>query len=127
MDAKGPQGPSSLDSRGITPRSDCRRIVLANRETKRFLGLPCGSWRCDSCARRRRRQVMRRLSMGLEGAKHPRFLTLTSPAGDSPEASLRLLSRRFEKLRRLVRSGGYRGEFEFGGVVELTKRGIAHF
>jgi len=65
--------------------------------------------------------------MGLEGAKHPRFLTLTSPAGDSPEASLRLLSRRFEKLRRLVRSGGYRGEFEFGGVVELTKRGIAHF
>ena len=65
--------------------------------------------------------------MGLEGAKHPRFLTLTSPAGDSPEASLRLLSRRFEKLRRLVRRGGYRGEFEFGGVVELTKRGIAHF
>jgi hypothetical protein len=70
---------------------------------------------------------MRRLSMGLEGAKHARFLTLTSPAGDSPEASLRLLSRRFEKLRRLVRRGGYRGEFEFGGVVELTKRGIAHF
>jgi len=65
--------------------------------------------------------------MGLEGAEHPRFLTLTSPAGDSPEASLRLLSRRFEKLRRLVRRGGYRGEFEFGGVVELTKRGIAHF
>jgi hypothetical protein len=70
---------------------------------------------------------MRRLSMGLEGAEHPRFLTLTSPAGDSPEASLRLLSRRFEKLRRLVRRGGYRGEFEFGGVVELTKRRIAHF
>jgi len=70
---------------------------------------------------------MRRLSMGLEGAEHPRFLTLTSPAGDSPEASLRLLSRRFEKLRRLVRRGGHEGEFEFGGVVELTQRGIAHF
>jgi hypothetical protein len=70
---------------------------------------------------------MRRLAMGLEGAEHPKFLTLTSPAGDSPEASLRLLSRRFEKLRRLVRQTGYRGEFEYGGVVELTKRGIAHF
>ena len=40
---------------------------------------------------------------------------------------MRLLSRRFEKLRRLVRRTGYRGEFEYGGVVELTKRGIAHF
>ena len=70
---------------------------------------------------------MRRLAMGLEGAEHPRFLTLTSPAGDTPEASLRLLSARFEKLRRLVRQYGHRGEFEFGGVVELTRRGIAHF
>ncbi len=40
---------------------------------------------------------------------------------------MRLLSARFEKLRRLVRRTGYRGEFEYGGVVELTKRGIAHF
>jgi hypothetical protein len=70
---------------------------------------------------------MRRLAMGLEGAEHPKFLTLTSPAGDSPEASMRLLSRRFEKLRRLIRRTGYRGEFEYGGVVELTKRGVAHF
>jgi len=70
---------------------------------------------------------MKRLALGIEGAEHPRFLTLTSPAGDSPEASLRLLSRRFEKLRRLVRRGGYVGEFEFAGVVELTRKGIAHF
>ena len=70
---------------------------------------------------------MRRLAMGLEGAAHARFLTLTSAAGDSPDASMRLLSRRFEKLRRLVRRSGYRGEFEYGGVVELTKRGVAHF
>ena len=70
---------------------------------------------------------MRRLAMGIEGAQHPRFLTLTSPAGDSREGSLRLLSRRFEKLRRLIRRSGYAGEFEFGGVVELTRKGIAHF
>ena len=70
---------------------------------------------------------MRRLAMGLEGARHPRFLTLTSPAGDSPASSMRLLSSRFEKLRRLVRRTGYQGEFEYGGVVELTQRGIAHF
>jgi hypothetical protein len=70
---------------------------------------------------------MRRLGMGLEGADHPKFLTLTSPAGDTPTASMRLLSARFEKLRRLVRQRGWRGEFEFGGVVELTQRGIAHF
>ena len=88
--------------------------------------MPCGSWRCAMCCVRRRRQVMRRLGMGLEGAANPKFLTLTSPAGDTPEASLRLLSARFEKLRRLVRRRGWRGEFEFGGVVELTKRGIAH-
>jgi hypothetical protein len=70
---------------------------------------------------------MRRLGMGLEGADHPKFLTLTSPAGDTPVGSMRLLSARFEKLRRLVRQRGWRGEFEFGGVVELTQRGIAHF
>jgi hypothetical protein len=127
MITDGPTGGTSLDSRGISPRVECHRIILANRETRRFLGVACGSWRCEVCAKRRRRQVMRRLSMGLEGGQHPRFLTLTSPAGDTPEASLRLMSRRFEKLRRLVRRVGYRGEFEFGGVVELTKRGIAHF
>jgi hypothetical protein len=75
----------------------------------------------------RRRQVMRRLAMGLEGAEHPRFLTLTSSPDDTPQASFRLLSPRFEKLRRLVRRGGHRGEFEYGGVVEATKRGMAHF
>jgi hypothetical protein len=127
MAPKRPEAAPSLDSRGISPRPECRRIVLANRATRRFLGLPCGSWRCEACAARRRRQVMRRLAMGLEGARHPKFLTLTSPAGDSPEASMRLLSRRFEKLRRLVRRTGYRGEFEYGGVVELTKLGAAHF
>src|SRR4051812_22217835 len=111
-----PQAAPSLDSKGITPPTKCRRIVLANRASRRLLGVPCGSWRCEWCAKRRRRQVMRRMAMGLEGADHPRFLTLTSPAGDSPEASLRLLSRRFEKLRRLVRGTGYRGEFEFAGV-----------
>jgi hypothetical protein len=70
---------------------------------------------------------MRRLAMGLEGTSRARFLTLTSPAGDTAESSMRLLSRRFEKLRRLVRRTGYVGEFEYGGVVELTKRGVAHF
>lgn len=119
---------SSLDLRGITPPDGkCRRVVLVNRETRRFLGVACGSWNCPTCCVRRRRQVMRRLGMGLEGADHPKFLTLTSPAGDTPTASMRLLSARFEKLRRLVRQRGWRGEFEFGGVVELTQRGIAHF
>ncbi|MGH2465069.1 MAG: rolling circle replication-associated protein [Candidatus Limnocylindrales bacterium] len=37
------------------------------------------------------------------------------------------MTKRFEKLRRLVRKRGWRGEFEYGGVVEFTGRGIAHF
>ena len=69
---------------------------------------------------------MRRLSMGLEGGV-TRVPNADLPGRGHPGASLRLLSRRFEKLRRLVRRSGYRGEFEFGGVVELTQRAIAHF
>lgn len=128
MDAIEASPAPSLDLRGITPPDGrCRAVVLMNRDTRRFLGLPCGSWRCPTCAVRRRRQVMRRLAMGIDRAANPRFLTLTSPAADSHEASLRLLTKRFEKLRRIVRRRGWRGEFEYGGVVEFTKRGIAHF
>ncbi len=123
---------SSLDDVGTTHRGEdrCRRIVLQNRRTRRYLGVFCGSYSCEKCAPIKRRQLIRRVSMGLDaGYPHfqglrPRFLTLTCDDGDPATAWVHLTAR-FQRLRQRVQRR-YGVRVEYAAFVEITKRGMPH-
>lgn len=126
-----PSRPSSLDTSGISHGEDgpCRRIVLMNRSTRRYLGVRCGSYRCQKCAPVNRKRFLRRVHLGLgqAGGHEPpaRFLTLTCPPNEDLRLSWDQLTRRFQKLRQRV-GVRYGGQFEYAGVVEATRRGVPH-
>ncbi len=123
---------SLLDDVGTTHRGEdrCRRIVLQNRRTRRYLGVFCGSYSCEKCAPIKRRQLIRRVSMGLDaGYPHfqglrPRFLTLTCDDGD-PATAWAHLTARFQRLRQRVQRR-YGVRVEYAAFVEITKRGMPH-
>ncbi len=122
----------SLDVVGTTHREEdrCRRIVLQNRQTRRYLGVFCGAYSCDKCGPIKRRQLIRRVSMGLESGYpqsrglRPRFLTLTCDDRD-PAMAWAHLTARFQRLRQRVERR-YGVKVEYAAFVELTKRGMPH-
>lgn len=123
--ARKGSGPSLVI--GENNSDKCTKVRLMNRETRRYIGASCGSWRCAKCAPVKRRQVVRRLRMGLPspGAGRARFLTLTAAPLEAPGEAMARFSRRFEHLRRIhERETGER--LAYFGVVELGARGRPH-
>ncbi len=104
--------------------------MLQNRQTRRYLGVFCGSYQCEKCAPIKRRQLIRRVSMGLEagyphqGGLRPRFLTLTCDDRE-PAVAWAQLTARFQRLRERVQRR-YGVKVEYAAFVEVTKRGMPH-
>ncbi len=129
--SRQPPAPS-LDDVGTTHRGEdrCRRIVLQNRRTRRYLGVFCGSYSCEKCAPIKRRQLIRRVAMGLETeyphsrGLRPRFLTLTC-ADTDPAVAWAQLTARFQRLRQRVERR-YGVKVEYAAFVEVTRRRIPH-
>ncbi len=86
--------------------------------------LRCKRWDCPECGPRKARRVIARVDAGMKLPGTVRFLTLTSPAGETAEASYERFPGRWKRMhQRIVRRFG---RFEYVGVVEPQKRGAAH-
>lgn len=86
--------------------------------------LRCRRWSCPTCGRRKVRAAMARIGAGMKIGP-TRFLTLTSPGGESAEESYARFPERWKRMhQRLIRRFG---KFEYIAVVEpQPKRGAAH-
>ena len=85
--------------------------------------LRCKSWSCPVCGRKKARATIARVKAGM-GLGSCRFLTLTSPAGESGEDSYLRFPARWKRFHmRLERRFG---RIEYVAVVEPQKRGAAH-
>lgn len=101
-----------------------RTIAIASGDTAKAFPLRCRSWRCPTCAPKRRWQL---IQDGLAGEPN-RFVTLTvNPHwGDSPEARGAALARAWRDYVREWRRQRPSGELHYMAVLELTKRGEPH-
>lgn len=122
-------GPS-LD-RGPNNSASCGRVRVLDLSTGEVVGLPCKSWRCDSCSVTNARAFSKRLRLGLSESavsdrERPKLLTLTSRPGEAAWVSRRLLGRRFAELRRHLQRAFPGVTINYAGSVELTRAGSIH-
>jgi hypothetical protein len=85
--------------------------------------LRCGSWICPYCGRRKVCATIARVRAGMDLGVC-RFMTLTSPAGETAEESYERFPARWKRMHmRLERRFG---RIEYIAVVEPQERGAAH-
>lgn len=99
-------------------------IVLEKPQALAFRPLYCKRWSCDTCAPRRKLQLIRDCKSGRPTA----FLTLTvNPAyGLSPSHRAQMLVLSWRKLRKRLLDGNKKMKVPFIAVFETTKAGEPH-
>jgi len=106
--------------------SICREwsIVKYGIEQRHVRVLYCRCWTCDTCAPRRKSQLMAQAASGLP----TRFLTLTvnPTVGRNPNQRLQLLAHAWRILVMRLRRRYPQAPIEYLAIVEATERGEPH-
>jgi hypothetical protein len=118
---------SSAVSRAKSSRCpNAYAFYVVSLSSHRAVLLPCGSWACVHCGRKKKEAARLMIEDGIARARarghRVRFITLTSPSRQG--LTMRELYVAFNRLRtKLRRSGHLR---EYFAVVETTQAGALH-
>lgn len=106
---------------GICPYALARTARRADDLQLALFGAGCNSWDCEICGKRKKFILIKRIL----GAAPTRFITLTCRHEKSPEAQLKLMKKKLQKLFEKLRAEF--GTIEYLKMLEQCKDDYPHF